>query len=204
MSSELVLVTGGPGFVGAYCIVQLLNAGYRVRTSVRSLTREADVRAMLKVGGAEPGAALSFVAADLASDANGPEAVAGCAYVLHIASPFSLSMPKHEDDLIILAREGALRVLRTARDAGVKRVVLTSSFVAIAYGHPPTDQPFSEETWTDLNGDVTPYMKSKTLAERAAWDFVAQEGGGLELAVINPVGVFARPEPRGGGGVSCR
>lgn len=190
MNGELVLVTGGSGFVGAHSIVQLLNAGYRVRTTVRSRSREADVRAMLKAGGAASSEELSFVVADLASDVNWPEAVAGCDYVLHIASPFSLSAPKHEDDVIIPARDGALRVLRAARDAGVKRVVLTSSFVAIAYGHQPTNQPFSEEFWTNLNGDVNPYMKSKTLAEQAAWDFIARKGNGVELAVINPVGIF--------------
>jgi len=111
--------------------------------------------------------------------------------VLHVASPFPPSVPKHEDDLIIPAREGALRVLRAARDMGVTRVVLTSSFAAIGYGHQPTDRPFSEESWTDLNdGDLSAYVKSKTLAERAVWDFVAREGGALELAVVNPVGVL--------------
>src|SRR5690349_14029451 len=164
MSGELVLVTGGSGFVGVHCILQLLAAGYRVRTTVRSLKREADVRAMLKVGGAEPGEALSFAAADLTSDAGWPEAVGGCAYVLHVASPFPVSAPKHEDELIIPAREGALRVLRAARYAGVKRVVLTSSFAAIGYGHPQTDQPFTEETWTELNSNIRAYVKSKTLA----------------------------------------
>jgi dihydroflavonol-4-reductase len=190
MGSELVLVTGGSGFVGAHCIVQLLHAGYQVRTTVRSLQREADVRAMLKRAGAEPGAALSFVAADLTADAHWVDAVAGCMYVLHVASPFVLSTPQHEDDLIIPARDGALRVLRAARDAGVKRVVLTSSFVAIGYGHPPTDRPFTEERWTDLTAGVNAYTKSKTLAERAAWAFITREGGALELAVVNPVGVF--------------
>src|SRR5208337_1970243 len=109
-----------------------------------SLEREAGVRSMLKAGGAEPGKALSFVAADLMSDAGWPEAAAGCDYVLHVASPFPASVPKHEDDLIVPAREGALRVLRAARDAGVKRVVLTSSFAAIGYGQKATDRPFSE------------------------------------------------------------
>ncbi|HTK09936.1 MAG TPA: aldehyde reductase [Ktedonobacteraceae bacterium] len=191
MNGELVLVTGGSGFIGTHCILQLLAAGYRVRTTVRSLKREADVRAMLKVGGAEPGDALSFVAADLMSDAGWPEAVAGCDFVLHVASPFPLNVPKHEDELIIPAREGALRVLRAARDAGVKRVVLTSSFAAIGYGHKSMERPFSEEDWTDPNSaDVRAYVKSKTLAERAAWDFIAREGGALELSVVNPVGVF--------------
>jgi len=191
MSGELVLVTGGSGFIGAHCILQLLSTGYRVRTTVRSLKREANVRAMLKTGGAEPGEALSFVAADLVSDDGWPEAVAGCDFVLHVASPFPPHAPKNEDELIIPAREGALRVLRAAREAGVKRVVLTSSFAAIGYGHPATDRPFSEENWTDLNGgSVSAYAKSKTLAERAAWDFIAGEGGALELSVVNPVGVF--------------
>jgi nucleoside-diphosphate-sugar epimerase len=191
MSGELVLVTGGSGFVGAHCILQLLGAGHRVRTTVRSLKRETEVRAMLKTGGAEPGDKLSFSAADLMSDAGWPEAVAGCDFVLHVASPFPLGAPKHEDELIVPAREGALRVLRAAGDAGVRRVVLTSSFAAIGYGHGPTDKPFTEEDWTDPSGSgVTAYVKSKTLAERAAWDFIAREGGALELSVVNPVGVF--------------
>jgi nucleoside-diphosphate-sugar epimerase len=190
MSGEVVLVTGGSGFVGAHCLLRLLEAGYRVRTTVRSLEREAEVRAMLRAGGAEPGEGLSFTATDLMSDAGWPEAVADCDFVLHVASPFPPGAPKHEDELVLPAREGALRVLRAARAAGVRRVVLTSSFAAIGYGHPPTSRPFSEETWTDPTGDVSSYAKSKTLAERAAWDFVAREGGGLELSVVNPVGVF--------------
>ena len=191
MSGELVLVTGGSGFVGAHCILQLSGAGYRVRTTVRSLTREADVRAMLKAGGADPGPALSFVAADLMSDAGWTEAVKGCDFVLHVASPFPPSAPTNEDELIIPAREGALRVLRAARDAGVKRVVMTSSFAAIGYGQKLADMPFSEENWTDPNrGKISAYVKSKTLAERAAWEFIAREGGALQLSVVNPVAVF--------------
>jgi nucleoside-diphosphate-sugar epimerase len=186
-----VLVTGGTGFVGSHCILQLLAAGHQVRTTVRSLKREGDVRAMLKVGGAEPGDRVSFVAADLEQDAGWPEAVAGCEYVLHVASPFPPNVPRDENELIVPAREGALRVLRASRDAGVKRVVLTSSFAAIGYGHKPQTAPFDETNWTDPSGDdVRPYVKSKTLAERAAWDFIANEGGELELSVINPVGVF--------------
>ncbi len=186
-----VLVTGGSGFIGSHSILQLLAAGHQVRTTVRSLKREGDVRAMLKEGGGEPGDRLSFVAADLEKDAGWPEAVANCEYVLHVASPFPPNVPKHEDELIVPAREGALRVLRASRDAGVKRVVLTSSFAAICYGQEPQKTPFNETRWTDPNADgVLPYAKSKTFAERAAWDFIFKEGGGLELAVVNPVAVF--------------
>ena len=186
-----ILVTGGSGFIGSHAILQLVAAGHQVRTTVRSLKREGDVRTMLKEGGAEPGDRLSFAAADLESDVGWREAVAGCEYVLHVASPFPQTVPKHEDELIVPAREGALRVLRASREAGVRRVVLTSSFAAIGYGQKQQSTPFNETNWTDPVGDdVLPYVKSKTLAERAAWEFVAQEGGGLELSVVNPVGVF--------------
>jgi nucleoside-diphosphate-sugar epimerase len=186
-----VLVTGGSGFIGSHCILQLLAAGHQVRTTIRDLKREGDVRAMLREGGAEPGNRLSFVAADLGSDAGWPEAVAGCEYVLHVASPLPPHVPKNEEDLIVPAREGTLRVLRASRDAGVKRVVVTSSFAAIGYGHKTRQAPFSETDWTDLNGEpVAPYPKSKTLAERAAWDFMTKQGGSLEFSVVNPVGVF--------------
>jgi len=185
-----VLVTGGSGFVAGHCIAQLLAAGHEVRATVRSLGREADVRAMVKQAGAEPGERLSFAAADLMSDAGWAEAVAGRDHVLHVASPFPARAPRHEDELIAPAREGTLRVLRAARDAGVKRVVLTSSFAAIGYGHPPRATPFDETVWTDTTGSVSAYVKSKTLAERAAWDLVAAEGRGLELSVVNPVGIL--------------
>ena len=164
-----ILVTGGSGFIGSRCILQLLAAGHQVRTTVRSLKREGDVRALLKEGGAEPGDRLAFFAANLLSDAGWPDAAAGCEYVLHVASPFPPSTPKHDDELIIPAREGALRVLRASRDAGVKRVVLTSSFAAIGYGQGRPNAPFNETNWTDPNGDgIYAYVKSKTLAERAA------------------------------------
>jgi nucleoside-diphosphate-sugar epimerase len=186
-----VLVTGGSGFIGSHCILQLLTAGHTARTTLRNLKREDDVRDMLRQGGVEPGERVSFVAADLESDAGWPQAAAGCDFVLHIASPFPQSVPKDANELIVPAREGALRVLRAARDAGVKRVVLTSSFAAIGYGQKPRNAPFDETNWTDTNAaGVQPYAKSKTLAERAAWDFVAREGGSLELSVVNPVGVF--------------
>ncbi|HLW75901.1 MAG TPA: aldehyde reductase [Bryobacteraceae bacterium] len=186
-----VLVTGGSGFVGSHSVLQLLEAGYQVRTTVRNLNRKDDVLAMLKTGGAEPGGRLRFFAADLEQDAGWREAIDGCDFVLHVASPFPSAVPQHENELIIPAREGALRVLRASRDAKVKRVVMTSSFAAIGYGQPPRSEPFTEKDWTDPNGsDVQPYVKSKTLAERAAWDFIAKEGGALELAVVNPVGVL--------------
>ena len=185
-----VLVTGGSGFIGSYCIMQLLAAGHTVRTTLRSLKREGDVRAMLKQGGTEAGDRLTFLAADLEKDGGWSEAAGGCEFVLHVASPFPAGLPKHEDELIVPAREGALRVLRASRDSGVKRVVLTSSFAAVGYGHPPQQAPFDETNWTDLSGSVAPYVKSKTLAERAAWNFIAKEGGGLELCVVNPVAVF--------------
>jgi dihydroflavonol-4-reductase len=185
---SVVLVTGGSGFIGSYCILQLLAAGHQVRTTVRDIKREADVRAMLKQGGAEPGDRLSFFAAELTRDAGWREAAAGSDYVLHVASPISEHVPKTADEMIVPARDGTLRVLRAAREANVKRVVLTSSFTTIGYGHPPQRAPFDENNWTDLRGDdVLPYARSKTLAERAAWDFVAKEGGGLELAVVCPV-----------------
>jgi dihydroflavonol-4-reductase len=191
MSDDVVLVTGGSGFVAIHCIAQLLDAGYQVRTTVRSLARETDVRAMLATAGVPAGQALSFVQADLMSDAGWPVAVAGCTFVLHVASPFPPGVPKHEDELIVPARDGALRVLRASREAGIKRVVLTSSFAAIGYGHKQMDRPFTEQTWTDSSSpDLTAYVKSKTLAERAAWQFVSAEGGAPELSVVNPAGVL--------------
>jgi dihydroflavonol-4-reductase len=187
---DLVLVTGGTGFIAQHCILALLASGYRVRTTLRSAKREAEVLTHLRVGGAEPGDRLSFVITDLSADAGWAEAAAGCRYVLHGASPTPSGSQTNEDDWIRPAVDGNLRVLRAARDAGVKRVVLTSAFGAISAGHGPMSRPFDETDWSDLSGEVWPYQKSKTLAERAAWDFVAKEGRGLELSAINPVAVF--------------
>ena len=186
-----ILVTGGSGFVGSHVIAKLLKEGHQVRTTVRSPQREAEVRAMVRNDGVEADQKLSFRQADLTDDHGWPAAVAGCDYVLHVASPFPQTAPENEDDLIVPARDGTLRVLRAARDAGTKRVVLTSSFAAIGYGHTNYDKVFNEEDWTDPNGpDMQPYIKSKVLAERAAWDFIDKEGGSLEMSVINPVGIF--------------
>jgi dihydroflavonol-4-reductase len=186
--NDLVLVTGGSGFIATHCIIQLLEQGYRVRTTVRSTGGEADVLILLKNGGCIPGEWLSFAIADLMSDSGWSKAVEGCRYVLHVASPFPLTLPKQEDDLIIPAREGTLRVLRASRDAGVERVVQTSSYAAIGYGHGGARTSFDEKDWTDTGSPhVAPYTKSKTLAERAAWAFMEKEGGKMELSVINPV-----------------
>ncbi len=185
-----VLVTGGSGFIAGHCIMQLLAAGHEVRATVRDLKREPEVRRLLKEAGVRSDHSLTFTAADLERDSGWKEAASGVEYVLHVASPFPVNVPKDENELIVPARDGALRVLRAAQDAGVKRVVLTSSFAAIGYGHQSQTKPFDETIWTDVNGEgVSAYAKSKTIAERAAWDFVAKEGG-PELAVINPVGVF--------------
>lgn len=166
-----------------------------MRTTVRNLSREANVRSSLMNGGGATASdleRLSFVAASLDSDEGWAEAVKGCAYVHHVASPFPLELPKHEDELIIPAREGALRVLKAAAAAGVKRVVLTSSFAAVDSGHPPRKEPFTEEDWTDLDNPrekVAPYAKSKTIAEKTAWAYINSDvnSSKIELAVVLPV-----------------
>jgi nucleoside-diphosphate-sugar epimerase len=186
-----VLVTGGSGFVASHCILQLLAAGHAVRATVRNPGREAEMRAVFKQAGVEAGEQLAFAAARLERDEGWAKAAIGCDYVLHVASPFPIDVPRHAGELIMPAREGTLRVLRAARDAGARRVVLTSSFAAIGYGHAPSAAPFDETSWTDPAAPgVSAYAQSKALAERAAWDFIAHEGGGLELAVVNPVMVL--------------
>jgi dihydroflavonol-4-reductase len=193
---SVVLVTGGSGFIAGHVLVQLLEAGHTVRTTVRDLKRDADVRALVKAGGvaaevADDRARLRVFAANLEADAGWREAAEGCEFVLHVASPFPAGTPRDENELIRPARDGALRVLKAARDAGVRRVVQTSSFAAIGYGQGAVDRDFDERDWTNVDGPgVTAYAKSKTLAERAAWDFLEREGGGLELATVNPVMVF--------------
>lgn len=190
MNDETVLVTGGTGFIAQHCILALLSRGYSVRTTVRSVAREAEVRGNLKAGGAEPGDRLSFVAADLCADEGWAKAATGCTYVLHGASPTPSGEYTTEEDWIKPAVEGNLRVLRAARQAGAKRVVLTSAFGAIGVGHKRMNRPFNETDWSDLTGNVAPYQKSKTLSERAAWDFIDREGNGLELSSVNPVAVL--------------
>ncbi|GAB4034401.1 SDR family oxidoreductase [Spirosoma gilvum] len=188
---EIVLVTGGTGFVGVHCILQLLQKGYHVKTTVRSLKRKDEVVKMLKNGGITDFSCLTFVEADLTKDANWDKAVDGCDYVLHVASPIDLSIPKDENEMIRPAVDGTLRVLKAARDGGVRRVVMTSNFGAIGYSHTDTTKVITEESWTDPNEPgLSAYNKSKVMAERAAWNFMAKEGGNLELSVVNPVGIF--------------
>jgi nucleoside-diphosphate-sugar epimerase len=188
---SMVLVTGGSGFIAAHTIRQLLAEGHDVRTTVRSLKRAMDVRAMLSGSGTTSLERLSFAVTNLEKDGGWADALAECEYVLHMASPVPAAAPKHEDEIIVPARDGTLRVLLAARDARVRRVVLTSSFAAVGYGHPPRTTAFDEFSWTNLAAPgLNAYVKSKTLAERAAWDFVANTAGAFELTSINPVGVF--------------
>lgn len=186
-----VLVTGGSGFIAGYCIRALLEDGWYVRATVRNAARAHDVRETLG-GAAQDPKRLAFAAADLTHDAGWEEAADACDYVLHVASPFPSANPKNEAELITPARDGALRVLRAARDARVKRVVMTSSAAAVAYGHGGRDTPFTEDDWTDETNrrDTSAYERSKTIAERAAWDFMREEGAGMELVAINPTAVL--------------
>jgi dihydroflavonol-4-reductase len=189
MNEETVLVTGGTGFLAGHCITRLAADGYRVRFTVRSVDAAERVRRSLAAAGT-PTEAMTFAVADLTADANWAEAVKGCDYVLGVASPFPRGATRDPDRLIAAARDGALRVLGAARDAGVRRVVLTSSFAAIGYGHPKSaTRVYTEKDWTYAESlGVAPYVRSKTLAERAAWAFAEQNGP--ELAVVNPVGIF--------------
>jgi dihydroflavonol-4-reductase len=186
--SETVLVTGGSGFIAAFVIAQLLREGYAVNTTVRSLAREAEVRATIgKL--ADPGNRLKFFAADLNSDAGWADAVAGCTYVQHVASPLPTISPKDDDELVRPARDGALRVLKAARDAGATRVVMTASAATIAYGTGGrAAPPYTEADWTDATNrtDTSPYERSKTIAERAVRDWMARGAGALELVTIHP------------------
>jgi len=195
-TSKPVLVTGASGFIAIHCIIQLLEQGYQVRGTLRSMNRESELRKTLaKFVQADD--RLTFVQADLLEDAGWADAMRGCDYVLHVASPFPLGTPKDENDLIRPAREGTLRVLRAAADNGVKRVVLTSSNAAVSAGHPRAKTHFDESDWSLPDSPtIDPYSKSKTLAERAAWEFMDNlpKGHSLELAVINP-GLVLGPLP---------
>jgi len=187
MTTGSVLVTGGSGYLAGFVIRKLVEQGWSVHATIRDLAREAEVRRTLGVDDAK----LRIFAADLMRDDGWAEAVAGCSLVAHVASPFPSTAPKHEDDLIVPAREGTLRVLSAARDAGARRVVQTSSAAAIAYGHGRGRQMFSEADWTDIDAPgVYPYIKSKTIAERAARDWMAAEGRDMEYCSINPTAIL--------------
>lgn len=186
-----VLVTGGSGFLGSHCVLRLLHDGHSVRATVRSQAKAEEARKTLVSAGAKSADSVEFVLADLMSDDGWQAAMAGCEYVLHVASPFPSAIPKDENEIILPARDGTLRVLRAARDAGVKRVVVTSSFAAVGYGgRPKTGAAYTESDWTDPTLPNPPYIRSKVIAERAAWDFIESEGRHLELTVVNPVGIF--------------
>ena len=179
----VVLVTGGSGYIAGFTIRQLIEQGWTVRATIRSLGREAEVRDWLKVDNDR----LSFFAADLTSDAGWAKAMAGCSHVVHMASPIPLHNVKDENELIVPARDGALRALRFARDAGVTRLVMTSSVAAIFYGRAAGKDSFTEADWTDVGANgVSAYAKSKTIAERAAREWTAAEGGSLEFVTVNP------------------
>ena len=196
---KTVLVTGGSGFLGGWCVAELLRRGYSVRTTVRDLSREPEVRTRVENLSIEPqegssvdsppetSGRLSVLAADLRSDAGWEEAVDGCDHVLHVASPFPLVQPKDPDELIVPAREGTLRVLRAALAAGASRIVVTSSVAAVGGSAKASTRRLDESEWTDLDDStLTPYARSKTIAERAAWDLIEEMGETERLAVVNP------------------
>ena len=188
-----VTVTGGSGFLGSYCIVDLLKQGYKVKTTIRNLSKESELRDTLSRFVTYKPDQLEFYEADLNHDKNWDAAIEGSTYVLHVASPFLANIPKDpEKELIQPAIQGTIRVLEASQKNGVKRVVMTSSMAAISYGHPYPQKTaiLDEQTWTNIDGDdVTPYVVSKTLAEKAAWDFI-EKNSSLELTTINPSAII--------------
>lgn len=190
LSSQKILLTGITGFIGSHTAIQLLQQGYQVRGSMRNLERAEEIKAVLAKQA--PVKHLEFVQAELTNPTDWLEATKGVDYVQHIASPLPRVIPKDENELIIPAKEGALNVLKAAEQNGVKRVVLTSSAAAIGYGHQNNNRIFTESDWTNIEDkkDTTPYIRSKAIAEKSAWDYVKSEGVSVELTVVNPVAVM--------------
>jgi len=191
MKKQLVVVTGGSNFIAIHIILQLLQQGYAVRTTIRSKQKEDVVKEMLTNGGITDFSDLSFSLTDLTSDANWEETMTGATYVIHVASPTPKLNFKNPDEMIRPAVDGVVRVLTAARDNGVKRVVLTSAYGAVFAGHKNRTTPYTEKDWSNLDDKkIQPYQRSKTMSEMAAWDFIKNEGQGLELAAVNPVAVM--------------
>ncbi len=189
-----ILLTGASGFIAMHTTVHLLRQGYRVRGTLRSLAKEAQLREVI-ARHVDPGDRLEFAVADLDQDNGWAEAAAGCDFVLHLASPFPTGEPADPEELIRPAVDGTLRVLRAALVAGVRRVVFLSSTAAVSIGHFHQIQRFDESHWSNLAAPIGAYSKSKTLAEQAAWDFVQspENGGRLELVSLNPPYVYGPP-----------
>jgi len=188
-SNKTVMVTGITGFLGSHIAIQLLNQGFNVVGTLRSLARADHIKDIILNNVTKTSSQLAFVECDLTKDDGWEEAISGCDYVIHSASPFLAYIPKHEDQLIKPAVEGALRILKAAYANNVKRVVLTSSIAAVLYGQSSEQQ--TEDNWSDPNNRrSTPYYKSKTLAEQAAWQYA--KASGLSLSVINP-GIILGP-----------
>ena len=189
--SETVLVTGGSGFVAMHIILQLLQKGYHVKTTVRSLKSKDKIIDALKANGITNTENLSFAETELTKDDNWATAMEGCYYVLSVASPVFFEIPNDENEAIRPAVEGIKRILKFAKNADVKRVVMTSNFGAVGFSQTDNNRETTEADWTDPNlKGLSVYEKSKTLAEMAAWDFIKKEGGKLEFATINPVAIF--------------
>ncbi|MDJ1466884.1 aldehyde reductase [Cytophagaceae bacterium DM2B3-1] len=190
-NKETVLVTGGTGFVGMHIILQLLQKGYHVKTTLRNLTTKEQLIGALKSHGITSFDQLSFIEAELTRDDNWEVAMKGCTHVLSVASPVFFNVPKDENEAIRPAVEGILRILKFAKKEGVKRVVMTSNFGAVGFSQTDKSRQTIEADWTDTNvRGLSVYEKSKTLAERAAWNFMDRDGGTLEFATINPVAIL--------------
>jgi dihydroflavonol-4-reductase len=184
-----ILLTGVSGFLGSHTAIQLLNQGYQVTGTLRDLKR-ADAIKQVIAQHTPHIAQLTFAQADLSTETDWRSLMQEVDYVLHIASPFPRELPKNENDLIIPAKKGTLDILQAASQAGVKRVVITSSSGAILYGKEKAKRSgtYTEKDWTDIANqqDTTPYFRSKTIAERAAWDFIAKDKSGMQLTTICP------------------